>query len=119
MVNAMGRPNIYSVLGGWKDVNSFAIYKIAPSVMTSAASEEYRRKMVGYDLEKKEWEDYVDSKWDAAFDDAFGVKQFAEFLGKVTEIGEGVIKVNVGDYCAVGCMVDACLDCKYCNRGDE
>jgi hypothetical protein len=52
---------------------------------TSEAIEEYRRKMVGYDLEKKEWEEYVDSKWDAAFEDAFGVKQFAEFLRKIPE----------------------------------
>jgi hypothetical protein len=55
------------------------------STLTSAASEEYRVKMVGYDLEKKEWEEYVDSKWNAAFEDAFGVKQFAEFLRKIPE----------------------------------
>jgi hypothetical protein len=55
------------------------------STLTSAASEAYRQKMLGYDLEKKEWEEYVDSKWDAAFDDAFGVKQFAEFLRKIPE----------------------------------
>ena len=25
----------------------------------------------------------------------------------------------MGDYCAVGCMVDACLECEYCKNGEE
>lgn len=42
-----------------------------------------------------------------------------ELLGKVVEVGGKVTKVKVGDYCAVGCMVDACLDCKWCKEGEE
>jgi len=30
-----------------------------------------------------------------------------------------VTKVKVGDHCAVGCMVDSCLDCEYCKSGEE
>lgn len=32
-----------------------------------------------------------------------------ELLGRVTEIGEGVSKVKVGDIVAVGVFVEACL----------
>jgi len=42
-----------------------------------------------------------------------------ELLGKVTEIGEGVAKVKVGDVVALGCFVEACLDCNMCKGGDE
>jgi uncharacterized zinc-type alcohol dehydrogenase-like protein len=42
-----------------------------------------------------------------------------ELLGKVTEVGPDVTKVKVGDYCAVGCMVDSCLNCESCKEGEE
>ena len=45
--------------------------------------EEFRKDMRAYDKMKKKWEEYVDSKWDAAFDDAFGVNQFQAFLGTI------------------------------------
>jgi hypothetical protein len=45
--------------------------------------EESRKDMRQYAKLKKEWETYVDSQWDAAFDDAFGVKQFQAFLGTI------------------------------------
>jgi len=35
------------------------------------------------------------------------------------EVGPKVTKFKVGEYCAVGCMVDSCLDCHYCKDGDE
>ncbi len=62
-----------SVPEGW--VKKMRFGKPSDYAYTSAAIKEYIQKMVGYDLEKKEWEEYVDSKWDAAFEDAFGVKQ--------------------------------------------
>ena len=34
------------------------------------------------------------------------------------EVGSKVTKVKVGDHCAIGCMVDACLECEHCKRGD-
>jgi hypothetical protein len=74
-----------SVPEGWVEKMRFWKPSDYGSTLTSAASEEYRRNMIDYELEKKEWEEYVDSKWDAAFDDAFGVKQFAEFLRKIPE----------------------------------
>jgi uncharacterized zinc-type alcohol dehydrogenase-like protein len=42
-----------------------------------------------------------------------------ELLGRVTEVGPDVTKVKVGDYCAVGCMVDSCLNCESCKEGEE
>lgn len=42
-----------------------------------------------------------------------------ELLGRVTEIGEGVTRVKVGDVVAVGCFVEACLECNQCKIGDE
>jgi uncharacterized zinc-type alcohol dehydrogenase-like protein len=42
-----------------------------------------------------------------------------EILGKVTEVGDKVSKVKVGDTVGVGCFVDACLGCEMCKDGDE
>lgn len=42
-----------------------------------------------------------------------------ELVGKVVEIGSKVTKVKVGDGIGVGCISDACLDCKTCEFGDE
>jgi len=42
-----------------------------------------------------------------------------ELLGKVVEVGSKVTKVKVGDHAAVGCMVDACLDCNFCKCDEE
>lgn len=47
--------------------------------------EESRKDMTAYAEMKKKWEIYVDSQWDAAFDDAFGVQQFQAFLGTIPE----------------------------------
>ena len=27
--------------------------------------------------------------------------------------------ITVGDICAVGCFIDACLECSNCKKGDE
>ena len=37
-----------------------------------------------------------------------------EIVGKVVRKGSKVSKFNVGDYVAVGCLVDACLSCDNC-----
>ncbi|MFL6106734.1 MAG: NAD(P)-dependent alcohol dehydrogenase, partial [Marmoricola sp.] len=42
-----------------------------------------------------------------------------EIVGKVTEVGSGVTKHQVGDRVGVGCMVNACRECVNCLRGDE
>ena len=44
---------------------------------------------------------------------------FLKLLGRVVEVGSKVTKFKVGDTCAVGCFIDACLDCVNCKRGDE
>ncbi|WP_349999103.1 NAD(P)-dependent alcohol dehydrogenase [Stenotrophomonas lacuserhaii] len=42
-----------------------------------------------------------------------------EIVGRVVEVGAEVSKYNVGDYVAVGCMVDSCLECDQCHHGEE
>ena len=42
-----------------------------------------------------------------------------ELVGTVIEVGPKVTKVKVGDNVGIGCMVDSCLDCKKCKKGEE
>lgn len=42
-----------------------------------------------------------------------------EIVGKVTRIGSGVSKLNIGDLAAVGCLVDSCRTCQYCQKDLE
>ena len=42
-----------------------------------------------------------------------------EVIGRVTEIGNAITKVTVGDIVGVGCMIDSCMQCKSCEQGDE
>ena len=42
-----------------------------------------------------------------------------ELAGVVAAVGDDVTKVNVGDHVGVGCMVDSCLNCAACLRGEE
>ena len=39
--------------------------------------------------------------------------------GVVTGVGAGVTDVAVGDHVGVGYYVDACLDCRSCDAGEE
>ncbi|WP_304488734.1 NAD(P)-dependent alcohol dehydrogenase [Dyadobacter sp. CY326] len=42
-----------------------------------------------------------------------------EIVGKVVRVGDHVQKFKVGDVVGVGCMVDSCQECQYCNEGLE
>jgi uncharacterized zinc-type alcohol dehydrogenase-like protein len=42
-----------------------------------------------------------------------------EIVGKVTKIGAHVTKFEVGDLAAVGCIVDSCGECEYCENDLE
>ena len=42
-----------------------------------------------------------------------------EIVGKITKIGERVNKFKVGDIAAVGCIVDSCGKCEYCEEDLE
>ena len=42
-----------------------------------------------------------------------------EIVGKVTKVGNHVTKFKIGDYTAVGCIVDSCRECEYCKEGEE
>ncbi|MEU6731955.1 NAD(P)-dependent alcohol dehydrogenase [Streptomyces physcomitrii] len=40
-----------------------------------------------------------------------------EIAGVVSEVGPGVTKYAVGDRVGVGCFVDSCRECEYCEQG--
>lgn len=42
-----------------------------------------------------------------------------EIAGVVSEVGPGVTKYAVGDHVGVGCFVDSCRTCEYCEQGLE
>ena len=42
-----------------------------------------------------------------------------EIVGRVVSTGEHVKKFKAGDLAGVGCMVDSCRQCDYCNEGLE
>ncbi|WP_315975857.1 NAD(P)-dependent alcohol dehydrogenase [Parapedobacter soli] len=42
-----------------------------------------------------------------------------EIVGRITHVGSGVTKFNVGDLAGVGCMVDSCRECDSCKGGLE
>ncbi|MET0360358.1 MAG: NAD(P)-dependent alcohol dehydrogenase [Sphingobium sp.] len=42
-----------------------------------------------------------------------------EIVGIVTAVGDKVTKFKVGDRAAVGCMVDSCMTCDQCEKGEE
>lgn len=42
-----------------------------------------------------------------------------EIVGRVVSVGNHVKKFKQGDIAGVGCLVDSCRDCDYCNEGLE
>lgn len=42
-----------------------------------------------------------------------------EIVGKVTKVGDEVTKLKVGDFAAVGCLVDSCKTCDNCKQDLE
>lgn len=42
-----------------------------------------------------------------------------EIVGRVVNVGNHVSKFKAGDVVGVGCMVDSCRECEYCNDGLE
>ncbi|MBK0368677.1 NAD(P)-dependent alcohol dehydrogenase [Flavobacterium agrisoli] len=42
-----------------------------------------------------------------------------EMVGRVTAVGDHVTNFKVGELAAVGCIVDSCDNCEYCNDGIE
>ena len=42
-----------------------------------------------------------------------------EIVGRVTKVGDSVTKFKVGDFVAVGCIVDSCRECEQCRQGSE
>lgn len=42
-----------------------------------------------------------------------------EIVGKVVRVGEQVTKLKVGDFAAIGCLVDSCRECESCKQDLE
>lgn len=42
-----------------------------------------------------------------------------EIIGRITKVGDNVVKFKVGDLVGVGCMVDSCRECESCKEGLE
>lgn len=42
-----------------------------------------------------------------------------EIVGTVSAVGEAVTRHRLGDRVAIGCMVDACMECRHCARDLE
>jgi uncharacterized zinc-type alcohol dehydrogenase-like protein len=42
-----------------------------------------------------------------------------EIVGRIVSVGDHVRKFKVGDLAAVGCLVDSCRECDYCQEGLE
>jgi alcohol dehydrogenase (NADP+)/uncharacterized zinc-type alcohol dehydrogenase-like protein len=42
-----------------------------------------------------------------------------EIAGIVSAVGKNVTKFKVGDKAGVGCMVDSCMQCESCKKGEE
>lgn len=42
-----------------------------------------------------------------------------EIVGRVSQVGEHVTKFKVGDLAAIGCLVDSCRECEYCQQDLE
>lgn len=42
-----------------------------------------------------------------------------EIVGRVSQVGPEVRRFQVGDYAAVGCLVDSCRSCDHCHAGLE
>ncbi|MCF0075359.1 NAD(P)-dependent alcohol dehydrogenase [Dyadobacter sp. CY261] len=42
-----------------------------------------------------------------------------EILGRITAVGNHVKNFKVGDLAGIGCIVDSCDHCEYCNEGIE
>jgi len=42
-----------------------------------------------------------------------------EILGRITAVGDHVQNFKVGDLAGIGCIVDSCDHCEYCNEGIE
>jgi uncharacterized zinc-type alcohol dehydrogenase-like protein len=42
-----------------------------------------------------------------------------EIVGRITAVGNHVTKFKTGDLAAIGCIVDSCGHCEYCNDGIE
>lgn len=61
----------------------------------------------------------VRDEWHAFMPTTYPIVPGHEIVGRVTRVGAGVSKFQVGDLAAVGCLVDSDHTCPNCQRGLE
>jgi uncharacterized zinc-type alcohol dehydrogenase-like protein len=59
---------------------------------------------------------FVDNDWGRS---VYPIVPGHEIVGRVTAVGSGVTKFAVGDLAAIGCLIDSCRECSYCQAGNE
>lgn len=42
-----------------------------------------------------------------------------EIIGRITAVGDQVTKFTIGNLAGVGCIIDSCRECEYCERSEE
>lgn len=42
-----------------------------------------------------------------------------EIIGRVIGLGSKATRYKIGDHVAIGCMVDSCMECDQCRKGEE
>jgi len=62
---------------------------------------------------------YARNEWEEVMATIYPCVPGHEIIGKVTEVGSGVTKYNVGDTVGVGCLVDSDRTCPNCQEGLE
>jgi len=50
---------------------------------------------------------------------AFPMVPGHEMVGRVTAVGDHVTKFKIGDLAGVGCIIDSCRECDYCEKDQE
>ena len=60
---------------------------------------------------KAEWEPMVPS--------IYPMVPGHEIVGRVSQVGDAVVKFRVGDVAGIGCFVDSCRECPPCLSGEE
>jgi alcohol dehydrogenase (NADP+) len=61
----------------------------------------------------------VRNEWKDAAPTVYPCVPGHEIVGRVSKVGSAVKKFKVGDYAAVGCMVESCRTCANCSKGLE
>ncbi|MEO6655465.1 MAG: NAD(P)-dependent alcohol dehydrogenase [Pyrinomonadaceae bacterium] len=59
------------------------------------------------------------AEWEPMIPSIFPMVPGHEIVGRVSQIGSGVTKFDVGDIAGIGCFIDSCRECPACKGGVE